>query len=227
MAGLLKISIVKCAPFSPKNILAQMKFNSPTAIFGALVHKGRCCASWVWRLEARLKGAQFQGTCVFIGRPMISIEPGGRIIFGDGVRVGSSRRENPLGLAQPSALRVMDPGAQLILGANVGLSGVSICASKSIEIGEGTILGAGAMVIDNDFHFPAGEWGWTSENGIVGGNPVKIGRGVFIGARAIILKGVTIGDRAVIGAGAVVSKDVPARHFAVGNPARILPPKTI
>ena len=48
---------------------------------------------------------------------------------------------------------------------------------------------------------------------------VRIGRGVFIGTRAIILKGVTIGDRAVIGAGAVVVKDVPANHIAIGNPA--------
>ena len=50
-----------------------------------------------------------------------------------------------------------------------------------------------------------------------------IGRGVFVGAHAIILKGVTIGDRAVVGAGAVVTQDVPARQLAVGNPARILP----
>jgi len=45
---------------------------------------------------------------------------------------------------------------------------------------------------------------------------------VFIGARAIVLKGVTIGDRAVIGAGAVVTKDVPAFHLAVGNPVEVM-----
>jgi acetyltransferase-like isoleucine patch superfamily enzyme len=42
-------------------------------------------------------------------------------------------------------------------------------------------------------------------------------------ARAIVLKGVTIGERAVVGAGAVVTQPVPPRHFAVGNPARIIP----
>jgi acetyltransferase-like isoleucine patch superfamily enzyme len=46
---------------------------------------------------------------------------------------------------------------------------------------------------------------------------------VFIGARAIVLKGVTIGERAMVGAGAVVTKPVPPRHFAVGNPARMIP----
>src|SRR5204862_3063149 len=92
------------------------------------------------------------------------------------------------------------------------------------EVGEGTIFGSGGMVVDNDFHVPEGEWGWSNVESVCGpiARPVKIGRGVFVGARAIILKGVTIGDRAVIGAGAVVTKDVPARHLAVGNPARVV-----
>jgi acetyltransferase-like isoleucine patch superfamily enzyme len=52
---------------------------------------------------------------------------------------------------------------------------------------------------------------------------IVIGRGAFIGARALVLKGVSIGDRAVVGAGAVVTKNVPPHHIAVGNPARVLP----
>jgi len=128
-------------------------------------------------------------------------------------------RANPLGLSQPSVLRAMAPGAELVLASAVGISGSVLCAGLSIEIGESTIIGAGAMVLDNDFHQPIGEWDWTT-NSQSGAKPVKIGRGVFIGARAIILKGVTIGDRAVIGAGAVVARDVPARHVAFGNPAR-------
>jgi maltose O-acetyltransferase len=50
--------------------------------------------------------------------------------------------------------------------------------------------------------------------------PVEIGRSVFIGARAIVLKGVTIGDGAVIGAGAVVTRDVEPGSIVAGNPAR-------
>ena len=81
-------------------------------------------------------------------------------------------------------------------------------------------------MIDNDFHVPAGECEWTDDPNLCAASarPVKIGRGAFIGARALILKGVTIGDRAIIGAGAVVTKDVPARYRAVGNPARVLEP---
>jgi acetyltransferase-like isoleucine patch superfamily enzyme len=203
-----------------------MSRNTTATVLGAMLGKMRRCTSFLWRMEAKLKGVSFEGSSEFIGRPMISIEPGGRMILGDDVRVYSAVRANPLGLAQPSALRVLCSDAQLLLGPRVGISGVAICAGKSIEVGEGTIMGAGAMVMDTDFHFPVGEWGWTNQSNIVGGSPIKIGRGVFIGARAIVLKGVTIGDRAVIGAGAVVTKDVPARHYAVGNPARILPPKS-
>jgi acetyltransferase-like isoleucine patch superfamily enzyme len=176
----------------------------------------------LWRLEAQIKGVEFLGRSVFLGRPMISRARDSRIVLGDGVRIHSTVRSNPLGCPQPSALRTLAPGAQLILGPDVGISGVALCAGVGIEIGEGSILGSGAMVFDNDFHSPAGQWGWGPDYS-TGARPIKIGRGVFVGARAIILKGVTIGDRAMIGAGAVVTKDVPPFYCAVGNPARIFP----
>lgn len=53
----------------------------------------------------------------------------------------------------------------------------------------------------------------------------KLGKRVNVGAGAKILGNVTIGDDAIIGANAVVLKDVPAGHTAVGIPAKILPPK--
>lgn len=52
--------------------------------------------------------------------------------------------------------------------------------------------------------------------------PVIIGSDVWIGARATILGGVHIGHGAVIGAGAVVTRDVPAYAIVVGVPARII-----
>ena len=135
--------------------------------------------------------------------------------------MNSATRANPLGCFQPCVMRTLAPGARLVLASRVGLSGSVICAAQSIEIGESTILGAGAMVIDNDFHQPAGEWEWNDDCQ-AGAAAVKIGRGVFIGARAIVLKGITIGDRAVIGAGSVVTRDVPAGGVVAGNPARLL-----
>jgi acetyltransferase-like isoleucine patch superfamily enzyme len=51
---------------------------------------------------------------------------------------------------------------------------------------------------------------------------ISIGERVWIGANCTIIGGVKIGDQAVIGAGAVVTKDVPARCVAVGVPARVV-----
>ena len=52
--------------------------------------------------------------------------------------------------------------------------------------------------------------------------PTYIRKGVSIGSSATILCGVTIGENAIIGAGAVVTKDVPANSVAAGVPARVL-----
>lgn len=52
--------------------------------------------------------------------------------------------------------------------------------------------------------------------------PVCIGNDVWIGARAIILSGVTIGDGAIVAAGAVVARDVPPYGIVAGNPARLI-----
>lgn len=52
--------------------------------------------------------------------------------------------------------------------------------------------------------------------------PVRIGEGVWIGSRAVILPGVTIGHGAVVAAGAVVVKDVTANSVVAGVPAKVL-----
>ena len=54
------------------------------------------------------------------------------------------------------------------------------------------------------------------------GKPIEIGSDVWIGGGAIICPGVTIGSRTVIGAGSVVTRDIPDRVFAAGNPCRVV-----
>ncbi|KAJ9308401.1 hypothetical protein DTO217A2_2124 [Paecilomyces variotii] len=54
------------------------------------------------------------------------------------------------------------------------------------------------------------------------GKEIHIGEDCWIGGNVIILPGVTIGKGATIGAGSVVTKNVPAFHLAVGNPARVI-----
>lgn len=63
---------------------------------------------------------------------------------------------------------------------------------------------------------------FVSENNFAEYESCKIGNDVWIGARAVILSGVAIGDGAIVGAGAVVTKDVPAYAIVAGVPATVL-----
>lgn len=93
--------------------------------------------------------------------------------------------------------------------------GVNICCSQYIHIGSYTKIADHVIIYDTDFHAISPEQPIRQQ-------PVHIGRNVWLGARAIILPGVTIGDHAVIGAGAVVTSAIPARCVAAGNPAKVL-----
>ena len=50
----------------------------------------------------------------------------------------------------------------------------------------------------------------------------RIGRNCFIGARSMVLPGVTVGDGCIVAAGAVVTRDVPNGSIVAGNPARLI-----
>ncbi|WP_418239136.1 DapH/DapD/GlmU-related protein [Dialister hominis] len=80
-----------------------------------------------------------------------------------------------------------------------------------MEIGEGCFINHG-LTVNHDF-----ENTW-----IIKCKPVRIKKKAWIGAKAIIMLGVTIGEGAVIGSGAIVTKDVPDHTIAVGNPARVI-----
>jgi len=54
------------------------------------------------------------------------------------------------------------------------------------------------------------------------GKPITIGSDVWVGGGAIICPGITIGSRTVIGAGSVVTRDIPVRVYAAGNPCRVI-----
>ena len=101
--------------------------------------------------------------------------------------------------------------------------------SNTIEIGSRTFVGPNVQFI-TDTHpvkpeerireEPVGDlWPYTP---VTLAHPITVGRECWIGAGAIIMPGVTIGDQTVIGAGSVVTKNMPNRVVAVGNPARVM-----
>ena len=190
-------------------------------IAGRLRQHLRMISSPLWLLELRMRGIQFTSPIALVGQPICSRYPGSFISLGSGVTLDSAIRSNRLGGFSPCVVRTVTPTARIRLGERVGLSNSVIVAGNSIEIGEDTIIGSGVMILDNDFHVMGTGFSWVSECS-TNSKPIKIGRGCFIGSRSMILKGVTLGDRAIIGAGAVVTKDVPAYSVAAGNPARVV-----
>lgn len=184
-------------------------------------HRFRLLPGYLWRWELRWVGVVSASPPILCGRPFVSRFEGSVIEFGRSVFLDSSRRNNPVGGEKPCILRTMNPQARIFLGDRVGLSSATIVAGNSIQIGSDTLLGGGCMILDNDFHVPGERFAWKAECSS-NSRPISIGRGCFIGARAIILKGVTLGDRVVVGAGAVVTKAFPAQSVIGGNPAVLL-----
>lgn len=157
---------------------------------------------------------------VFRGLPRIHCYRRGSIRIGKRFTCTSSWRFNSIGVFQPTTLKCVTPDARLVLGDDFGVSGASISCSKEIFIGDRVMIGSGCLITDSDAHAVDPRCRFDSTK--VPMAPVQIGDDVFVGARAIILKGVTIGSGSVIGAGSVVVKDIPAGVIAAGNPARVI-----
>jgi acetyltransferase-like isoleucine patch superfamily enzyme len=122
----------------------------------------------------------------------------------------------------PVVLRTLTSEAKILIGERVGISGGSVCSAKEILIGNGCLIGADVLIADTDFHPLRSSERYDSQKAFAEAKPVQIMDNVFIGARVIVLKGVTIGDGSVIGAGSVVTQDIPAGCIAAGNPCRVI-----
>jgi acetyltransferase-like isoleucine patch superfamily enzyme len=157
-----------------------------------------------------------------LGAPIVSVAQGASISIGARAILCSSSHDTALGVSRPVILRAMLPGARLVIGDDCALSGTTVCAAESVTIGERCLFGADTVITDTDFHGLDPHGRWSLGLAQAPRRPVRIGRDVFVGARAIVLKGVTIGDGAVVGAGSVVTRDVPAGAVVAGNPAREL-----
>jgi acetyltransferase-like isoleucine patch superfamily enzyme len=105
--------------------------------------------------------------------------------------------------------------ARIRIGRNCSIGDrTEIHAGRLVDIGHGAIIAWDCVIMDRDYH--------STDNGPEMVRPVTIGNGVWIGCRAMILKGVTIGEGAVVAAGAVVTRDVAPFTLVAGNPARAI-----
>ena len=86
-----------------------------------------------------------------------------------------------------------------------------IICKKHVKIGSHCAISWDVTIMDTDIH---------RIEGMAETKPTFIEDNVWIGSKAIILKGVTVGKGAVVAAGSVVSKDVPAYTLVAGVPAK-------
>jgi maltose O-acetyltransferase len=112
-----------------------------------------------------------------------------------------------------------DYGANIRLGTDCFLNANAIildCAE--IRVGDRSQFGPGVQVLAADH--PREPERRLADVELA--RPVTIGTNAWIGGGAILCPGVTVGDHSVIGAGSVVTKDVPERVLAAGNPCRVI-----
>lgn len=111
-----------------------------------------------------------------------------------------------------------DHGVGIRVGRNVFINQCcKLLDIGGIDIGDDALIGPGVSLVTAG-HPVEPE---RRRDGIVA-SPIVIGRNVWIGANATVMHGVTIGADSVIAAGAVVTKDVPARTVVAGVPATMI-----
>ncbi len=113
-----------------------------------------------------------------------------------------------------SYIRVVKGGHLTLEGGFIN-EGCQITCASHTTLGKGCTIGRDVVIRDYDGHT-------IDLPGYEIAKPIHIGEHVWIGNRAIILKGVTIGDGAIVAAGALVTGDVPAHTIVAGIPARII-----
>jgi acetyltransferase-like isoleucine patch superfamily enzyme len=126
----------------------------------------------------------------------------------------------------------VEPRGCVEIGQDTVLVGAVFMCMKSIRVGAGCHISYNVTISDCDFHpididarrrdtiavAPSGD---RARRPPFPAEPVVIGRDVWIGTGAIILKGVTIGDGATIAPGTVLARDVAPGGCATGNPAQV------
>lgn len=144
------------------------------------------------------QGVKIKGAFVANGK--------GKVFIGAGSRLGKHVQIDVMG--------------EVRIGCNVLLNGVWIGCDRLITIGDDCLI-SDCFIVDTDYHNLEPHLRHNPAGPKVAA-PISIERNVWIGARATVMKGVTIGENSVIGLGSVVRKSIPANVIVIGNPAQIV-----
>ncbi|WP_235498380.1 MULTISPECIES: DapH/DapD/GlmU-related protein [unclassified Frankia] len=175
---------------------------------------------------------------IWIGSPTV-IEGHERIEFADGaaMRIGlapfglTSRHDVSVVRVHPEGrircegvvslqrgIRVVVDSGVLELGPFANINGFAkILVRERVSIGAYCNVSWDTQLLDNDFHPMVVDGVEQPMSG-----PIVLEDRAWIGAGAIVLKGVTVGESAVVAAGSVVTRDVPAKAVVAGSPAKVV-----
>lgn len=161
----------------------------------------------------------------------LDIHPEAHVRIGDDFILTSDDNINPLCRHQRGCIVAERASTVIEMGHHVGMSSPCVWAKERITIGNHVNIGGDCIIMDSDAHNldwrirDSGEM-FSAKESMDGHTakcaPIVIEDHVLIGARSIILKGVTIGRGSVIGAGSVVVKSIPPGCIAAGNPCKVI-----
>ncbi len=210
--------------FSNEVTMSYLLYLGCKCFYKILTFLPRLVMMKIIRTYLRLRGVQLKQNLRIHSFPLCRRHFSATIKIGSNVTIFNKLSENPAGTSHRTVLVASKPGARLIIGDNVGMSGVVLDCTKEIVLEDFVYLGAGVMVYDTDFHPINFSDRRVKDKSKIKSAPVRICEGAWIGAQTIILKGVTIGPRAVVGAGSVVTRDIPGDCIAAGVPAKFIKP---
>ena len=163
----------------------------------------------VVRARWYLRDAEHVGARVRLrGRPHVSVD--GRLLIHERVQLVSTVAALELAVGDGATLEI---GARSLVNF-----GTSLVALDRVTIGPRCLIGTHCLVMDTGFH----ELDPDRRLDRPAPRPVTIGENVWLGARVIVMPGVTIGDDSAVGAGSVVTHDVPPRTLVAGVPASVI-----
>ena len=160
-----------------------------------------------------------RGRCEHLGKGLImeaslpQIYGKGRIIIGDNVMLGNRNTWVFRG-------NVYD-NVELVIGNNVTINYQTLIdVAQKVEIKDRVLMAGQVIIFDNNVH----SVDYRNRNNLTDKDisPVIIEEDVWIGTRAVILKGVTIGRGSIVAAMSVVTKSVPPYSLVAGNPAKVV-----
>ena len=193
------------------NIFQDIYYN----IFSSKVKKSSLKSKIIFKSGAVLDmkdGAEIElNAPLIIGGKRVKNKVSTRIQMGEWTKI----TVNGTFLVNERAYIWVTHSGHLILEGGFINEGVEITCASEVTIGKNAHIARGAAIRDYDGHYIESLNYRTTK-------PVHIGDDVWIGNRAMILKGVTIGEGSIVAANAVVTKDVPPHCIVAGNPAKII-----